>query len=140
MVFNQKSYASILKQNSIPPPQPKDYTFSFSADQLIKFVATVAIQITQLQVCHSNVPKDAVDKKSSLCRRVSDANKSQLGSLEVPCLTPLVVFAPQCSLPPKFQSSYQNPSDFLVPPNHQPCLTLSAPLPLLTRLSPKSSK
>ena len=79
VVDNQKSYASILKQNSAPPPQPKGDTFNFSAEQLIKFVATVAIQVAQPQVCYSNAPKDAVDKKSSLCRRVSEAAKSQLG-------------------------------------------------------------
>ena len=76
---NQKSYASILKQNSAPPPQPKGDTFSFTANQLVKFVVTVASQIAQPQVCYANVPKDAVDKKSSLCRRVSEAAKSQLG-------------------------------------------------------------
>ena len=76
---NQKSYASILKQNSAPSPQPRGDTFSFTADQLVKFVATVAIQIAQPQVCYTTAPKDAVDKKSSLCRRVSEAAKSQLG-------------------------------------------------------------
>ena len=79
VVVNQKSYASILKQNSAPHPQPKGDTFTFSADQLIKFVATLAIQIAQPQVCYSNAPKDAVDKKSSLRRRVSEAAKSQSG-------------------------------------------------------------
>ena len=76
---NQNSYASILKQNSAPPPQPKGDTFSFTADQLIKFVATVVIQIAQPQVCYSNAAKDAVDNKSSLRRRVSEAAKIQLG-------------------------------------------------------------
>ena len=52
VVDNQKSYASILKQNSAPPPQPKGGTFSFTADQLVKFVATVAIQIAQPQGAH----------------------------------------------------------------------------------------
>ena len=46
VVDNQKSYASILKQNSALPPQPKGNTFSFMTDQSVKFVATVAIQIT----------------------------------------------------------------------------------------------
>ena len=78
VVDNQKSYASILKQNSVPTPQPQGDTFTFTADQLVKFVATVAIQIAQPQVCYTT-PKDAVDKKSSLCRRVSEAAKSQLG-------------------------------------------------------------
>ena len=79
MADNQKSYASILKQNSALPPQPKGDTFSFTADQLVKYVATVAIQIAQPQVCYTTAPKDAVDKKSSLCRHVSEAAKSQLG-------------------------------------------------------------
>ena len=79
VVDNQKSYASILKQNSALPPQPKGDTFSFTADQLVKFVATVAIQIAQPQVCYTTAPKDAVDKKSGLCRHVSEAAKSQLG-------------------------------------------------------------
>ena len=79
VVDNQKSYASTLKQNSAQPPQPKGDTLSFTADQLVKFVATVAIQITQSQVCYTNAPKDAADKKSTLCRRVSEAAKSQLG-------------------------------------------------------------
>ena len=79
VVDNQKSYASILKRNSAPTPQPKGDTFTFTADQPVKFVATVAIQIAQPQVCYITAPKDAVDKKSSLCRRVSEAAKSQLG-------------------------------------------------------------
>ena len=79
VVDNQERHASILKQNSIPPPQPKGDTFSFTADQLIKSVATVAIQIAQPQVRCSNAPKDAVDRKSSLCRRVSESAKSELG-------------------------------------------------------------
>ena len=79
VVDNQKSYASILKQNSALPPQPKCDTFPFTANQLVKFVATVAIQIAQPQVCYTNAPKDAIDKKSSLCQRVSVTAKSQLG-------------------------------------------------------------
>ena len=50
---------------------PRVDTFSFTADQLVKFVATVAIQIAQPQMCYTNAPKDAADKKSSA--------KSQLG-------------------------------------------------------------
>ena len=33
VVDNQKSYASILKQNSAPTPQPRGDTFTFTADQ-----------------------------------------------------------------------------------------------------------
>ena len=79
VVDNLKSYASILKPNMAPTPHPQGDTFTFTADQLVKFVATVAIQIAQPQVCHTTAPKDAVDKKSNLCRRVSEAAKSQLG-------------------------------------------------------------
>ena len=78
VVDNQKSYASILKQNLALPPQPKGDTVSFTADQLVKFVTTVGIQVAQPQVCYTNAPKNAVDKTSSLCRRVSKAAKSQL--------------------------------------------------------------
>ena len=67
VVDNQKSYASILKQNSALPPQPKGDTFSFTADQLMKVGVTVVIQIAQPPVSYPNAPKDAVDKKSSLC-------------------------------------------------------------------------
>ena len=75
---NQKSYASILRQN-LAPPQPKDKDFTFSADQLVKFVANVVIQVAQPQVCYANPTQDAIDKKSSLCRRVSEAAKTHLG-------------------------------------------------------------
>ena len=76
VVDNQKCYASM---NSAYLPRPKGDTFSFTADQLIKFVATVAIQVPKPQVCYTNAPKTAVDKKSSLCQQVSEAAKSQLG-------------------------------------------------------------
>ena len=82
VINNQKSYESILKQNSSLTPQPQGDTFTFTADQLVKFVATVAtvaVQIAQPQMCYITVPKDAVDKKSSLCLHVSEAAKSQLG-------------------------------------------------------------
>ena len=78
VVDNQKGYASISKRNSAKPPQPKGDTFYFTADQLVKCLATVAIQIVQPQVCYTNASKHAIDKKSSLCRRVSEAAKSEL--------------------------------------------------------------
>ena len=53
VVDSQKSYASILRQNSAPP-QPQDNAFTFLAEQLIKFVANVAIQEAQPQVCYAN--------------------------------------------------------------------------------------
>ena len=78
MVDNQKSYTSILRQN-LALSQPKDKAFTFSADQLVKFVANVVIQVAQPQVCYANPTQDAIDKKSSLCRRVSEAAKTHLG-------------------------------------------------------------
>ena len=75
---NQKSYAAILCQNTAPP-QPQDKTFTFSAEQLVKFVANMAIQVAQPQVCYINSPQDATDKKSSMCRKVSEASKTLLG-------------------------------------------------------------
>ena len=61
------------------PLQPKDKDFTFSADQLVKFVANVVIQVAQPQACYTNPTQDAIDKKSSLCRRVSEAAKTHLG-------------------------------------------------------------
>ena len=122
VVDNQKSYASILKQNSAPSPQPRGDTFSFTADQLVKFVATVAIQIAQPQVCYTTAPKDAVDKKSSLCRRVSEAAKSQLGvSISGSTLFEAIgSLRALCSLPLKFLSSDPNLSVSLpLTRNHQ---------------------
>ena len=78
MEDSQKSYASILLQNSAPP-QPQDKTFTSLAKQLVKFVANVVIQVAQPQVCYANPIQDAIDKKSSLCRRVSEAAKNHSG-------------------------------------------------------------
>ena len=39
----------------------------------------MAIQVAQPQVCYANPNQDAIDKKSSLCRRVSEAAKNHLG-------------------------------------------------------------
>ena len=75
---NQKSYVANLRQ-STAPPQPQDKTFTFLAEQLVKLVANVAIQVAQSQVCYINSPQDAIDKKSSMCRRVSGAAKTHLG-------------------------------------------------------------
>ena len=110
VVDNQKSYASILKQNLVLTPQPRGDTFTFTADQLVKFVATVAIQIAQPQVCYTTAPKDAVNKKSNLCRRVSEAANSQLGiSITGNTLFDAIgCIRAQCSLPPKFLSSDPN--------------------------------
>ena len=74
MADNQKSCAAILRQN-MAFPQPQHKTFTFSAEQLVNFVANVAIQVAQPHVCHINSSQDAIDKKASMCRRVSEAAK-----------------------------------------------------------------
>ena len=139
VVDNQKSYASILRQN-LAPPQPKDKDFTFSADQLVKFVTNVVIQVAQPHVCYANPTQDAIDKKSSLCRRVSEIHLGvnitginlfdAIGHLRPPPLNqrpPLTKVTPHSNSP-------QLPNS----PNHQPYLNHSAPLALLTRLSPNS--
>ena len=76
VVENQKSYPAILRQNmALRQPQ----AFTFSAEQLVKLVVNVAIQVAQPQVCYVNSSQDAIDKKSSMCRRVSEAAKTHLG-------------------------------------------------------------
>ena len=46
----------------------------------MKFVANLAIQVTQPQVCYNNSPQDTTDKKSSMCRRVSEGATTHLGA------------------------------------------------------------
>ena len=67
VVNNQKTYAAAVSQKS--QPQPKTQTFQFTAEQLTKFVANVAIQIAQPQVCYPNPKQDMLDLKSSMCRK-----------------------------------------------------------------------
>ena len=141
VVDNQKSYASILKQNLALPPQPKGDTFSFTADQLVKFVAIIAIQIAQPQVCYTNAPKDVVDKKSSLCRRVSEAAKSQLGiSISGNTLFDAIGCIRAPVLPAsKIPVIKPEPFRFSVSTTKPPAILNShSPLLLLTRLSPNS--
>ena len=78
VVNHQKSYAAVVSQNS--HSQPKNtQTFQFTAEQLTKFVANVAIQIAQPQVCYPNPKQDMLDLKSSMCRKVSNVAKTILG-------------------------------------------------------------
>ena len=78
VVNHQKSYAAVVSQNS--HSQPKNtQTFQFTAEQLTKFVANVAIQIAQPQVCYPNPKQDMLDLKSSMCRKVSNVAKTLLG-------------------------------------------------------------
>ena len=77
VVNNQKTCAAAVSQKS--PPQPKTQTFQFTAEQLTKLVANVAIQIAQPQVCYPNPEQDMLDLKSSMCRKVSNVSKTILG-------------------------------------------------------------
>ena len=141
VVDNQKSYASILKQNLALPPQPQGDTFTFTANQLVKFVAPVAIQITQQQVCYTTAPKDAVDKKSSLCQHVSEAAKSQLGiSISGSTLFDAIGYIRAPVLPAsKFPVVKPEPFHFSVSTTKPPTILNShSPLLLLTRLPPNS--
>ena len=71
VVDNEKSYAAILHQTRFPlSPRIRH--------SLVKFVANVAIQAAQPQVCYINSPQEAIDKKSSMCRIVSEAAKTHL--------------------------------------------------------------
>ena len=78
MVNNQKSYAAVVSQNSLPQPKTTQ-TFQFTAEQVTKFVANVAIQIAQPQVCYPNPKQDMLNLKSSMCRKVSNVAKTILG-------------------------------------------------------------
>ena len=77
VVNNQKSYASVVSQNTLSQPKPIQ-TLTFSAEQLTKFVANMIIQIAQPQVCYPNPKQDTLDLKSSVCRKVSHAAKNIL--------------------------------------------------------------
>ena len=78
VVNNQKTYASVVSQNTLPQLQTPQ-TFNFTAEQLTKFVVKVVIQIAQPQVCYPNLKQDTLEMKSSMCRKVSTAAKNILG-------------------------------------------------------------
>ena len=71
-------YATVVSQNSLPQPKTTQ-TFQFTAEQLTKFVANVAIQIAQPQLCYPNPKQDMLNLKSSMCRNVSNVAKTILG-------------------------------------------------------------
>ena len=77
VVNNQKSYASVVGQNTLSQPKANQ-AFTFTAEQLTKFVANVVIQIAQPQVCYPNPKQDTLDLKSSMCRKISQAAKNIL--------------------------------------------------------------
>ena len=57
VVNNQKTYAATVSQKSHSQPKTQQ-TFQFTAEQLTKFAANVAIQIAQPQVCYPNLKQD----------------------------------------------------------------------------------
>ena len=73
---NRKIYASTVSQNTLPQPKTSNETFTFTAEELTKFVANVVIQIAQPQVRYPNPKQDTLDLKSSICRKVSNAAKT----------------------------------------------------------------
>ena len=78
VVNHQKPYAAVVGQNSHTQPKITQ-TYQFTAEQLTKFVANVAIQIAQPQVCYPNPKQDMLNLKSSMCRKVSTVAKTILG-------------------------------------------------------------
>ena len=78
VVNHQKSYAAVVGQNSYTQPKITQ-TYQFTAEQLTKFVANVAIQIAQPQVCYPNPKQAMLNLKSSMCRKVSTVAKTILG-------------------------------------------------------------
>ena len=76
MVNKQKLYASIVNRNTLLQPKTMNETFTFTAEQLTKFVANVVIQIAQPQVCYPNPEQNTPHLKSSMCHKVSNAAKT----------------------------------------------------------------
>ena len=93
-------------------PQPQHKTFTFSAEQLVKFEANVAIQVVQPQVCYINSPQDAIDKMSSMCRRVSEAAKNIAGSSLFDAISHLHPPVPSASKPKTFLTESEAPFKF----------------------------
>ena len=77
VVDNQKTYATTVNQNTLPQPKTNK-TFTFTAEQLTKFVANAVIQIAQPQICYPIPKQDTLDLKSSMCRKISNAARTIL--------------------------------------------------------------
>ena len=60
VVNHQKSYAAVVGQNPLLQSKTTQM-FQFTAEQLTKFVANVAIQIAQPQVCYPNPKQDMLN-------------------------------------------------------------------------------
>ena len=121
VVSNQKSYASVQSQNTLLQSKPTQ-TFTFTVEQLTKFLANVVIQIAQPQVCYPNPKQHTLDLKSSMCRKVSQAAKNIL-KFDVTArdlfesIGPLSAPAPSPPLPPQTLHIHEYQST-LVHQNH----------------------
>ena len=73
VVQNQISYASIVKQDSPPPP---NNTFNFTAEQTVSLVTNVVLQIAQPQLCTKNLPEKQVQAKSDLSKQIAETAKN----------------------------------------------------------------
>ena len=78
VVNNQNTYTSTVSQNTLLQPKTSNESFTFTAEQLTKFVVNVVIQVAQPQVCYPNLKQDTQDLKSSICCKVSNAAKTIL--------------------------------------------------------------
>ena len=78
VVHKQVSYASILKQASLPPP---NNTFNFTDEQIDSLVTNVVIQIAQPQLCTKNLPEKQVQARAGLSKQIAETAKKCLGSI-----------------------------------------------------------
>ena len=131
VVSNQKSYASVLSQNTLLQSKPTK-TFTFTSEQLTKFVANVVIQIAQPQVCYPNPKQDTLDLKSSMCRKVSQAAKNilkfdvtekdlfeSIGPLSAPSHSRVQKYT-RPPKPPQNHPSLYPPRHLIIPPRLSP--------------------
>ena len=135
VVSNQKSYASVLS----PKHSPAAQTFTFNADQLTKFVASVVIQIAQPKVCYPNPKQDTLDLKSSMCRKVSQAAKNIL-KFDFTAKDLLESIGPLSSPHPKPFTFASNKVNCTSKPTSKPLIIKSTSPSNSTKAVPKQSK
>ena len=75
VVKNKVSYASILKQASLPPP---NNIFNFTAKHIVSLVTNVVIQIARPQLCTKNLHEKQVKAKSDLSKQIGKIAKKSL--------------------------------------------------------------
>ena len=74
VISSQNSYASVLKSS---PPQNAP-SMSFSAEKLTEFVTTVVVKVAHPQLCYSNLSKGVIEKKSNVCKEISEVTQKIL--------------------------------------------------------------